>query len=205
MRSLPFPAFLLSLLVPAIAQAREAPTWNFDAAHSQIVFFVDHLGFSKAVGRARVGSGRLVFDPDDWNTASVDVVIALDTLDMGEAKWTATVLSRQFLNAKRWPTVRFRSTSVEKTGGDSLRVHGLLSLHGQERPLVLEARLNRVGRDPYTFRNKVGFSARATLDRFDFGIERYRDAVGAEVELRIEIEAARAGRNELEDEDGIAQ
>ncbi|HNR92007.1 MAG TPA: YceI family protein [Dokdonella sp.] len=199
------PALLSSLFLCSLAPASEVPTWRFDPVHSQVVFFVDHLGFSKAIGRARVDSGRLAFDPEDWSTASIDVTIALDTLDMGEPKWTATVRSAQFLDADRWPGARFRSTAVEQTGANALRVHGLLSLHGREQPLTIEATLNRVGRDPYTRKHKVGFSARAKLDRFAFGIERYRDAVGAEVDLRIEIEAVRTGRNAKENNDDIAQ
>ena len=117
----PTPALLpLSLALFAAggsAPAHEVPAWTFDPLHSQVVFFVDHLGFAKAIGRARVGEGRLQFDPDDWSTASVDVSVALDTLDMGDAKWTATVLSGQFLDAARWPLARFRSTSVERTDG----------------------------------------------------------------------------------------
>ena len=187
----------LASFVPA-AQARQAPTWAFDPVHSQVVFFVDHLGFSKAIGRAHVGAGTLVFDPDDWSSASVDVSVALDTLDMGEAKWTGTVLSSQFLDAKRWPDARFRSRSVEKIGTDGLRVQGTLSLHGHEQPLTREVTVNRGGRDPYAFRSKVGFSARTTLDRFAFGIERFRDVVGADVELRIEAEVV---RSKAEDEE----
>mgnify|MGYP001243193722 CR=1 FL=1 len=202
----PTPALLpLSLALFAAggsAPAHEVPAWTFDPLHSQVVFFVDHLGFAKAIGRARVGEGRLQFDPDDWSTASVDVSVALDTLDMGDAKWTATVLSGQFLDAARWPLARFRSTSVERTDAGDLRVHGLLSLHGHEQALTLEATLNRVGTDPYAFRSKAGFSAQATLDRLAFGIERYRDVVGASIELRIEVEALRLKPTEPEEESG---
>lgn len=188
------------------AQAGDAPRWTFDRIHSQVVFFVDHLGFSKAIGRAHVSDGELVFDPDDWSTASVDVTVALDTLDMGEAKWTDTVRSAQFLDTTRWPQAHFRSHSVEKAGADSLRVHGLLALHGHEQPVTLEATLNRVGRDPYAFRNKAGFSARTTLDRFAFGLDRYREVVGADIELRIEVEAVRAKSTDTkEPDDGPAK
>ncbi len=202
-----FPATccVLSLLAGS-AQAGDVPRWTFDRVHSQVVFFVDHLGFSNAIGRARVSGGELVFDPDDWSTASVDVAVALDTLDMGEAKWTETIRSAQFLDTARWPEARFRSHSVEKTGADSLRVHGTLALHGREQPLTLEATLNRVGRDPYVLRSKAGFSARAMIERFAFGLERYRDVVGAEVELRIEVEAVRTRvGDDKETDDGTAK
>ncbi|MBN8482082.1 MAG: polyisoprenoid-binding protein [Xanthomonadales bacterium] len=200
------PACCVALASATGVQAGDSPHWTFDPVHSQVVFFVDHLGFSKAIGRAHVTGGELVFDPEDWSTASVDVSVALDTLDMGEEKWTATVRSSQFLDTARWPLARFRSSSVERTGADTLRVHGRLDLHGKEQPLTLDASLNRVGRDPYVFRTKAGFSAHATLDRFAFGLERYRDVVGADVELRIEIEAMRVRANDdKETGDGAAK
>lgn len=187
-------AIALALLVATLAQevrARDLDRWRFDPVHTQVVVFADHLGFSHGVGRMKVRSGWLRFDPEDWSQAQVDVVMDIGSLDMGDAKWTSTVLSAQFLDAARWPEARYTSTSVEKTAADRGVVHGTLQLHGVRLPLTLELTFNRIGRDPYAFKTKAGFSARARLDRFAFGMQRYRDVVGADVELRIEVEAIR--------------
>lgn len=200
-------ALVLALLASTFASsvsARDVDTWRFDPVHTQVVLFADHLGLSHGVGRLKIRSGWLRFDPDDWSRAQVDVVIDVGSLDMGDPKWTATVLSAQFLDVARWPDARYTSSSAEKTAPDRGIVNGTLELHGVRHPLALELTFNRIGRDPYAFKTKAGFSARATIDRFAFGMERYRDVVGADVELRIEVEAIRdptAARGDAADAD----
>lgn len=183
-------AIAASLLLAVAPFARaELDSYRFDPVHTQVVLFADHLGLSHGIGRAKVGGGWLRFDADDWSTSQLDVSVDLATLDMGEEKWTRTVQSSQFLDVERYPVARFVSRSVEKTGATSGIVEGELSLHGQTRPVTLQVTFNRIGRDPYAFKTKAGFSARMTIDRFDFGIDRYREVVGADVEMRIEVEA----------------
>ena len=183
-------ALLVSTFAPG-AIAREAQTWRFDPVHTQVVLFADHLGLSHGIGRLKVRGGLLRFDSDDWSRALVDVVIDVGSLDMGDEKWTKTVLSAQFLDAQRWPEARYTSHSVEKTAPDRGIVHGTLELHGVRQPVALDITFNRIARDPYAFKTKAGFTARTTLDRFAFGMDRYREVVGGDVELRIEVEAIR--------------
>jgi len=50
-----------------------------------------------------------------------------------------------------------------------------------------------VGRKlPWLVRERVGFSARATLQRADFGMDRYPTMIGDDVQIEVEIEAERA-------------
>lgn len=184
-------ALTIASAIASPAAAREAPIYRFDPVHSQVVFFVSHLGFADGIGRVRLAPGTFRFDADDWSRSSVDVAIDLTTLDMGDAQWTDAVLHRQLLHAEKYPQARFRSLSTTKTGERDGIVHGELTLHGTTRPLDLAVTFNKAGRDPYAFKDKVGFSARATLDRGDFGIDRYQGVVGETVELRIEIEGIR--------------
>lgn len=185
-------ALLSILAIGQSARAAQPETWTFDPVHTQIVFFADHLGFSKAIGRIKLEQGWFQFDPDDWSTAQADVVVDISSLDMGEPAWTKKVLSPAFLDTARWPSARFISTSLEKTGKNTGILHGDLWLRGEKQPVDLEVSFNRIGGDPYAFKTKAGFSARTTLDRFAFGMDSYRDVVAGPVELRIEVEGVRS-------------
>ena len=197
---------LLAAACWALPAAAADARWQLDPVHTQVVFFADHLGFSHGIGRIRIREGTLRFDAADWSGAQLDVVLDLGSLDMGEEKWTKVVRSAQFLDVERWPVARFTSRSIERKDGDRGLVHGTLSLRGIEKPITLEVDLNRIGRDPYAFRTKAGFTARARVNRFEFGMQRYRDVVGADVELRIEVEAIRASRTrEGEQPDGTEE
>ena len=183
-------AALAAMLFSAAAasHAGELRRYRFDSTHSQIVFFVSHQGFSQAIGRLHPGPGHFSFDEDDWSRSTVDVAVNLDSLDMGDAKWTDAVKAGQLLDVARYAQARFTSRMVEKIDGNSGVIHGELTLHGTNVPVDLAVTFNKAARDPYTFKDKVGFSAHTTLQRDDFGIKRYQGVVGEAVDVRIEVE-----------------
>lgn len=165
-----------------------ADTYRFDPVHTQVWFSVEHQKFSHPLGRLRVKEGWFRFDPKNWSASHVDVVIDLASVDMGDVKWSDTVKSGQFLDAQRWPTARFVSAHIEQTDASHGVIHGTLSFHGVAKPVDVAFTLNRIANDPYAFKQKAGFSATAALDRFAFGMTRFKEVVGAQVDLRFEIE-----------------
>ncbi len=174
------------------ASAHAAPeTWRFDPVHSQIWFSADHEHFSRPLGRLRIKDGWFQFDDKDWSASHVDVVIDLTSADMGDAKWSATVKSGQLLDTERWASAHFVSRSVEQKDAKDGVIHGDLTFHGETKPVDVAFTLNRIGTDPYIFRQKAGFSATATLHRSEFGMQRYADVVGEDIQLRFEIEGIR--------------
>lgn len=171
------------------AAALAAPdVYRFDPVHTQVWFTADHQRFSHPQGRLRIKEGWFQFDQRDWTTARVDVTIDMTTVDMGDAKWSEMARGGQFLDATRWPTARFYSRSVEKKTGDTGVIHGELMFRGETKPLDVEFTMNRIANDPYSFKTKAGFSAKATLHRSDFGMTRYAEVVGENIEMRLEIE-----------------
>lgn len=179
---------LLPILAVAPAQA-ETETFALDPVHTRVAFLVDHAGLSRAIGTFAGAHGRLRFDPGDWSSAELEVVVPLASLDLGDAGWRDKVLEPAFLDAEGQPEARFVSTRVEAAGKDQARVTGQLSLRGLSREVVLDVRLNALKRHPLTFRRTAGFSATARLSRRDFGITAWPNVIGDEVELQIEAEA----------------
>ncbi|MFA5683965.1 MAG: YceI family protein [Lysobacteraceae bacterium] len=184
-------ALALLLAMPTPAAPRD---YAIDPLHTRIVFAIDHLGFSEALGTFSGPVGRLRFDPEDWRSAEVDVEIPVQRLDLGDEKWNARMLRRDFLDAGRHPVARFRSTEVIPQGEDRARVIGLLDLRGVQREVSLDVRLNKLGRNPLTLRRTVGFSASATLRRSDFGLRAQADTVGDVVTLTLQVEATASRR-----------
>lgn len=177
------------------ASARPA-TYRFDTDHSQVLFSVSHEDFSRPVGRLRIAGGWFTFDPDDWSASRVDISIDLATVDLGDPKWNDAVESPQFLDANHWRTARYTGGKVERSGDKTGIIHGTLDFHGHVAPVDVSFTLNRIGNDPYAFAAKAGFSARAKISRSAFGLTRFRDVVGDEVDLRFEIEGLRGGEPE---------
>lgn len=184
----------LSLLLPLSALASEAETWRLDPVHTRVMFAISHAGFSNAIGTVSGSTGTLVFDPEDWTTASLKASVPIARVDLGDPKWNEATLAGNLLDAEDHPTAEFVSSRVEPLAPDRARVHGTLTLRGVSQPVALDVKLNAVKRHPLPpFRRTVGFSATATLSRKAFGIDAWSSVIGDSVELRIEAEAIRQG------------
>jgi len=169
----------------------DADVYRFDPVHSQVWFTTDHQGFSRPIGRLRVGGGWFRFDPGDWSRAELDVVVDLASVDLGDAKWNDTVKSAQFLDVARWPRARYVGRGAEAKDATHAILHGELDFRGRKLPLDLAIELNRLGTDPYAFRHKAGFGATATLSRAAFGMTRYKDVVADAVTIHVQVEGVR--------------
>ena len=198
-RLLAFPALVLTSLAATAAPVRYA----LDPVHTRVLFAVEHAGFSKALGTVSGSSGTLVFDPDDWAAATLEVTVPLRRADLGDAKWNEATLARNLLDAERFPDAHFVSTKVEASDATHAKVTGNLTLHGVTRPVTLDVTLNALKRHPLPpFRRTAGFSATATLSRAAFGVDAWKSMIGDTVELRIEAEAVREGRADSDDDAG---
>lgn len=168
--------------------------YEFDPVHTRVMMAIDHAGFSKAIGTISGSQGSLLFDPQDWTSARMEVTVPMDKLDFGDSSWSAAVFAPRFLHVKRYPHARFVADEVTRTDGDRGRACGKLTLHGTTRPLCMDLVLNKIARYPLPpFRRTIGFSATAQLKRSEFGMTSWRSLVGDEVELRIEAELFQRG------------
>jgi polyisoprenoid-binding protein YceI len=157
------------------------------------------MGLSHYTARFTKAEGQLTFDPANPTAQSVTASIDAGSLataypDAAKLDFDAQV-EKEFLDTAKYPQITFRSTKVEPTGAETARVTGDLSLHGVTRPVVLEVTYNggyKAGAmDPH---HRIGFSARGTFKRSDFGIGFGVPApgttfgVGDDVEVIIETE-----------------
>lgn len=195
MRASPIRPLAWSLLLTSLAAAQQlrAATESFaiDPVHTRVAFQVSHAGFSNPLGSFSGSHGELDFDEADWSSAKVEVTVPVTTLDLGDADWNKKILDPTFFSAKKFPDAHFVSTKVEKTGERTARISGELTLLGATHPVVLDATFNALKRHPLTLRRTIGFSATATISRAAFGMDAWKNLVGDEVRLIIEIEATR--------------
>lgn len=182
--------FAIATAALPLAAVQAAPaTYQYDATHSQIVFSIDHNGFSRPFGRLHIANGWLRFDPDDWSHSATELDIDLSSLDMGDAAWNAAVLKPAFLDADKVRYAHFISTSVERRDDTHGVLHGNLTLRGITKPVSLPFTFNRLGTTIYGMHTTAGFSATATLNRNDFGITGNANSIGHSVSVWLELEA----------------
>lgn len=180
------------VLLAALPAAAQPASFAFDKSHTQIYFRIDHFGFSTTHGLFREFDGKLVLDEAKPENSKVTFTIRADSVDTQFAARDTHIRSADFLDAGRFPTMSFVSTLVEPTGEGRAKVHGTLTLRGVAKPVVLDVRLNQLAVSPVDQRLTAGFTAETVIKRTEWGITTYAPAIGDEVHIRIDAEAARA-------------
>jgi polyisoprenoid-binding protein YceI len=185
---------ILAMLASPVVHAR-GWLYEIDPVHTQITFFVDHLGFSRASGRAYGATGHFVFEPGDWSSACVVARLDVARIGFGDDAWDQRMRRGDFFDADAHPEIVFHSTAVTPVDDDRARVDGVLALRGERVPVSLDLGFNKAGHNIAAGRHTAGFSARATLMRSDFGMSALIPRVGDEVEILIEAEGFRMPRS----------
>lgn len=187
MRSLTTALLATSLLVatPALAAAEK---YEIDPAHTNVLFFINHLGFSETIGRFDDVSGSLMLDADAPEKSTVDVKIKPATINTQSAELNKHLQGAEWFDTAKYPDITFVSKSVKRTGKETADVTGDLTLHGVTKPVTLKAKLNKV--DYFQMANAwiAGFNAEGVIKRSDFGISSYVPMVSDDVRILISTE-----------------
>ena len=180
---------LLTILFSSVGLA--ADQYTFDRAHTQVLFFVDHLGFSQSQGEFHDYDGGFTFDADDWGNSQVEATIRTASLDMDDYAWDKHLRSEDFFDVKKHPEMIFRSTTVERKDGQRGVIEGDLTLLGVTKPVTLEVTFNKAGIHPISKKYVAGFSASTVIKRSEFGMKYGLPMVGDDVQIRLEVEGHR--------------
>ncbi|HKA87571.1 MAG TPA: YceI family protein [Haliangiales bacterium] len=173
-----------------------AERYDIDTVHSGIHFTVRHMVIAKVRGKFNRWSGSVLFDKDDPTLSSVDVKIEAASIDTGIEDRDNHLRSPDFFDAAGHPELTFRSKRVERIDDENLRVVGDLTIRGTTREVALATELNGATADPWGAQ-RVGFSARAAVNRHDFGLkwnsllETGGAVVGDQVKIELEVEAVK--------------
>jgi polyisoprenoid-binding protein YceI len=172
------------------AAVKSASTWKIDQTHSELTFSIRHM-VSRVRGQFDDWSGTIVADPNDWSSASVEVVAQTASINTNNERRDADLRSENHFDADANPTVTFRSTKVTRLAGDSIIVAGNLTIHGVTKPVVLRGHFNGMTGAPG--KRRAGFEAETTINRKDFNMTWNRIVEGSEMlgdEVKIEIDIA---------------
>jgi len=168
-------------------------TYAIDPAHSHVQFSVRHMMISNVKGAFSGVKGTVVYDPNAPETSSVQAEIDASSINTLDANRDTHLKSPDFLDVAQFPTITFQSTKIEGSG-DSLKIHGNLTIHGVTKPATLQVEeIAQEGKDPWG-NMRIGAAAKAKIKRSDFGLswnaalETGGMLVGDELKLDFEIQ-----------------
>jgi polyisoprenoid-binding protein YceI len=177
--------------------ATAATTYNIDPSHSGAHFKVRHLMISWVRGEFTKVSGTATFQDANPGVSSVSAEIDVNSINTREPDRDKDLLSANFLDAAKYPTITFKSTKIAHEGNDEYKVTGDLTIHGVTRPVVLEVdSVTPEIKDPWGFYRR-GAAATTRISRKEFGLtyspvlETGGVIVGDEIDISLDVELVR--------------
>ena len=104
-------------------------TWNIDPVHTTVEFKVRHMMITNVKGHFKPVNGVINIDEADINRSHVEASIDAASIDTREPDRDAHLRSAEFLDVEKFPTLRFTSMLVTRTGQANLEVEGDLTIH----------------------------------------------------------------------------
>jgi polyisoprenoid-binding protein YceI len=140
---------IFSILLPwfLASGVAEAQVRQIDAANSTVKVHVSRAGVLSAFGHDHEIAAPIASGTVDAGAQRVELHInatAMKVTDPGasdkdRAEIQSTMLGPEVLDSNQYREIIFRSTSAERQSEEKWRVTGNLTLHGQNRPVVVEA------------------------------------------------------------------
>jgi polyisoprenoid-binding protein YceI len=189
--------FLVPVLAIALTFASQAQTkWNFDKSHTTIGFNVTHLVISEVDGHFGSFDGSITTTGDSFENAKVEFSADIASINTGNEKRDEHLRSDDFFNAGKFPKMTFKSTSMKKTGNNTYKLVGDLTIRDKTRRVELDVRHNGTVQDPWG-NTKAGFKITGAINRFDYELkwntltEAGAAVVGREVRFNINVQLAK--------------
>ena len=163
--------------------------WHADRFFSSVTFKVRHLGLRDY--RAGFAEIDAMLDPA---AGTLDAAVPVASLDLNNVVIRDRMLSEEFLDARRFPDVRW---VVSDFGGDESRaivVAGELTIHGHTHAVEATGRIGLPGPGLLSPENRVGIELSAVVDRRDYGLDWQEqlptggDTLGYDVTLEAVLE-----------------
>jgi polyisoprenoid-binding protein YceI len=164
------------------AGALAAP-WNVVPETSSVGFVGTQQG-TKFNGRFQTFTAKIDLDLADPTKGTIVGTVQLDSVNTRDHDRDASLLDKDWFNAKEFPEAKFESQKIEKAADGSYVANGQLTLKGQTKPIAMKFTLTGSGA-------AAQFAGSMAINRFDFNVgEGWNDTswVAQEVAVDIKLE-----------------
>lgn len=177
---------------PAPAPAVTAPKWDVLAEKSSITFHGKQMGtdFDGVINKFKPD---IHFDENDLEHSKVTVDIDINSIDGKDPERNKSIKGSDWFDTDHFPTARFETTKIVKTGDGAFTASGNLTIRGVTVPIEL----------PFTLAHEsIGFgqdraimTGMVTLDRskFQLGTGDWADPSVIANEVPVDIKVTATG------------
>ncbi|CAN7579387.1 YceI family protein [Trinickia sp. LjRoot230] len=177
---------LLTTWSTKAAEQLETPRlYRLEPQHSNIAFALELAGRSRLTLHFRRVDALLEQPAGGVSALRLAANIDAQSLDTTALFAARVAKSPRFLNADRYPVIRFISTRFVRTGADSAILSGNLTIRTTTRPITLVVLFEPNAHDMLAHGDALSFSADGHFSRSVFGLTSWPATVGDDVHLVV--------------------
>jgi polyisoprenoid-binding protein YceI len=157
-----------------------AGSWTVVPETSSVGFVGTQQG-TKFNGRFQTFAAEIDLDLADPTKGSIVGTVQLDSVNTRDHDRDASLLDKDWFNAKEFPQAKFESQKIEKAADGSYVANGQLTLKGTTKPIALK----------FTFTGTdaaAKFAGTMSINRFDFNVgEGWNDTSWVAQDVAVDV------------------
>lgn len=143
--------------------------WVMDPAHAEVQFKVKHMMVSTVTGHFKKFDATVETDGDDITTTKVHFTADVNSISTNNEQRDAHLRTSDFFDVATHPQIEFNGSGMERVREDQYKMHGVLTMRGVSKEVVLNIEFNGVMQDPWG-NTRTGFGVTTKINRKDFGV-----------------------------------
>lgn len=184
---------LMTAILLVIMANAQVTNWGFDTSHSNVRFAISHMVISEVEGNFSSFEGSVTTSKEDFSNAEISFVIDVSSINTGDKNRDEHLIGGDFFDVVKFPSIEFKSKSMEKISDNKFKLTGDFTMHGVTREITLDAKYGGTIKDPWG-NTKAGFKITGTINRILWGLK-YNSTmdtgglmIGEEIEIVCNIE-----------------
>ncbi|WP_375490599.1 YceI family protein [uncultured Jatrophihabitans sp.] len=144
-------------------------TYTIDPAHSRFGFVARHAMVTKVRGGFNEFEGTTHIDGDDPSKSDVNITLQVKSVDTRNEQRDGHLRTNDFFDVETYPTITFRSTSIEHDGGNDFQVTGDLTIKDVTKSVTIPLEFQGSAKDPFG-NDRIGFEGSLPVVRSEYNI-----------------------------------
>lgn len=156
-----------------------------------IEFAIGDSRIFRTSGNFKAWQGKIQVDDADVSRSAVEVAIQTGSIQMMDRQQAEMLKDSDFFDSEKFPQMTFRSARIERTSDSTLKVDGFITLRGITKPMTLDVTVSDRRPNAPPGARYAHFRGKGTIKRSEFGMTKFVDMVGDDVEISINTDARR--------------
>jgi len=141
--------------------------WVLDPSHSELAFKVKHMMITNVNGEFKNFSVEV--DGEDIFKSTLILNVDASSINTDNEDRDNHLKSADFFDVEIYDKLTFKSSQFEKIDDNEYKLHGVLTIKGVSKKVVLDVEFGGYMKDPYG-NEKAGFSVSGKINRKEFGL-----------------------------------